>query len=52
MPLLRLDNVSPAYGHLAKLRAADVVRYEAAGGRIRYRLKHPKEMREIFSALR
>jgi len=45
----RLQTVS---GHLATLRAADLVRYERRGGRTRYWLKHPAETRRILAALR
>ena len=37
--------------HLAKLRTADLVRYDTAGGRTRYRLKHPRETRRLLAAL-
>jgi hypothetical protein len=37
--------------HLAKLRAADVVRYETAGKQTRYWLKHKPEMRGLLRAL-
>ncbi|MGH7775410.1 MAG: ArsR/SmtB family transcription factor [Candidatus Binatia bacterium] len=38
-------------GHLAKLRTADVVRYETAGGRTRYWLKHLEEMKAVLRVL-
>lgn len=38
--------------HLAKLRSADVVRYETAGGRTRYWLKSPNELRALFRSLK
>jgi DNA-binding transcriptional ArsR family regulator len=36
---------------LAALRLADVVRYETAGGRTKYRLKHLSETRRLLRAL-
>jgi DNA-binding transcriptional ArsR family regulator len=36
---------------LGALRLADVVRYETDGRRARYRLKHPREVRQILRAL-
>jgi DNA-binding transcriptional ArsR family regulator len=36
---------------LAALRLAEVVRYETDGQRARYRLKHPREVRQILRAL-
>jgi DNA-binding transcriptional ArsR family regulator len=36
---------------LAALRLAEVVRYETEGRRTRYRLKHPREVRQILRAL-
>ncbi|MBI2358752.1 MAG: winged helix-turn-helix transcriptional regulator [Deltaproteobacteria bacterium] len=36
---------------LAALRLADVVRYEAAGGHTKYRLKHLSETRRLLRAL-
>ncbi len=36
---------------LAALRLAEVVRYETEGRRTRYRLKHPREVRQILKAL-
>ena len=44
-------SVQTISGHLAKLRTADVVRYETAGGRTQYWLKHPKEVTGLFRAL-
>lgn len=38
--------------HLGRLRTADLVRYDTAGGRTRYRLKHPHETRRLVAALR
>ena len=43
--LARVSNV------LAALRLAEVVRYETAGGKVRYRLKHPRETRKLLAAL-
>ncbi len=37
--------------HLAKLRTADLVRYETDGRRTRYRLKHPGEIHRLLEAL-
>jgi DNA-binding transcriptional ArsR family regulator len=36
---------------LASLRFAEVVRYDSDGRRARYRLKHPRETRELLKAL-
>jgi DNA-binding transcriptional ArsR family regulator len=36
---------------LAALRLAEVVRYETDGRQARYRLKHPRETRELLQAL-
>jgi len=38
--------------HLAKLRTADLVRYQRADGHTRYRLKYPREARRLVAALR
>jgi len=43
-----VSRVSPV---LAALRLAEVVRYEADGRRARYRLKHPRQLRQILRAL-
>ena len=43
--LARVSNV------LAALRLAEVVRYETAGRKVRYRLKHPRETRKLLAAL-
>ena len=32
-------------GHLAKLRTADMVRYEAGGGKTQYWIKHAREIK-------
>jgi DNA-binding transcriptional ArsR family regulator len=37
--------------HLAKLRNADVVRYDTAGKETRYWLKHKSEMRALLKVL-
>ena len=37
--------------YLAALRLADVVRYDSDGKRNYYRLKHPREMRQLLAAL-
>ncbi len=36
---------------LGALRLAEIVRYETNGRHARYRLKHPREVRQILSAL-
>ena len=36
---------------IAKLRAADVVRYDTAGKEVRYWLKHKGEMQGLLKAL-
>ena len=36
---------------LASLRLAEVVRYDTDGRRARYRLKHPRETRDLLKAL-
>ncbi len=36
---------------LAALRLAEVVRYETEGRRATYRLKHPREVRQLLKAL-
>ncbi len=36
---------------LASLRLAEVVRYDTDGRKARYRLKHPRETRELLKAL-
>lgn len=36
---------------LASLRLAEVVRYDSDGRQARYRLKHPRETREVLKAL-
>jgi DNA-binding transcriptional ArsR family regulator len=44
-------SVQTVSGHLAKLRAADLVRYDTAGKEVRYWLKHKGETRELLKAL-
>ena len=44
-------SVQTVSGHLAKLRAADMVRYDTAGKEMRYWLKHNGETRELLKAL-
>ena len=44
-------SVQTVGGHLAKLRAADMVRYDSAGKQVRYWLKHRGETRGLLEAL-
>jgi DNA-binding transcriptional ArsR family regulator len=44
-------SVQTVSGHLAKLRAADVVRYSSAGKQVRYWLKHKRATRELLKAM-
>ena len=44
-------SVQTVSGHLAKLRAADIVRYDSAGREVRYWLKHRGETRALLKAL-
>jgi DNA-binding transcriptional ArsR family regulator len=44
-------SVQTVSGHLAKLRALDVVRYDSAGKEVRYWLKHRGETRGLLKAL-
>ncbi len=44
-------SVQTVSGHLAKLRAADIVRYDTAGKEVRYWLKHQGETRVLLKAL-
>jgi DNA-binding transcriptional ArsR family regulator len=44
-------SVQTVSGHLAKLRAADLVRYDTAGKEVRYWLKHKGETRALLKAL-
>ena len=43
--------VQTVSGHLAKLRAADVVRYDSVGKEVRYCLEHHGETRALLKAL-
>jgi predicted transcriptional regulator len=38
--------------HLAKLRVADVVRYDSKGRQVRYWLKHRKQSEDLLKVLR
>ena len=44
-------DVSTISVHLAKLRNADIVRYETAGKETRYWLKHSQEIKELMYVL-
>jgi DNA-binding transcriptional ArsR family regulator len=44
-------SVQTVSGHLAKLRVADMVRYDTAGKEVRYWLKHHGETRALLKAL-
>jgi DNA-binding transcriptional ArsR family regulator len=44
-------SVQTVSGHLAKLRAADIVRYDSDGKNVRYWLKHRSETRGLLKAL-
>jgi DNA-binding transcriptional ArsR family regulator len=44
-------SVQTVSGHLAKLRAADLVRYDTVGKEVRYWLKHRGETRALIKAL-
>ena len=44
-------SVQTVSGHLAKLRTADIVRYDSAGKEVRYWLKHRGETRGLLKAL-
>jgi DNA-binding transcriptional ArsR family regulator len=44
-------SVQTVSGHLAKLRAADIVRYDSDGKNVRYWLKHHGETRALLKAL-
>jgi len=44
-------SIQTVSSHLAKLRSADVVRYDSAGRQVRYRLKHKRETRELLKAM-
>ncbi len=43
--------ISTISSHLAKLRAADVVRYDTRGKETRYWLKHKSEMRGLLKTM-
>jgi len=43
-------SVQTVSSHLAKLRAADIVRYDTAGKQVRYWLKHRGETRALLKA--
>ena len=44
-------SVQTVSGHLAKLRAADLVRYDTDGKQVRYWLKHKRETSKLLKAL-
>lgn len=44
-------SVSRVSNVLAALRLAEVVRYQPAGRKVRYRLKYPRETRKLLAAL-
>jgi DNA-binding transcriptional ArsR family regulator len=44
-------SVQTVSGHLAKLRAADLVRYDSDGKQVRYWLKHKRDTRNLLNAL-
>jgi DNA-binding transcriptional ArsR family regulator len=44
-------SVQTVSGHLAKLKAADVVRYDSKGRQVRYWLKHRGETQELLKIL-
>jgi len=44
-------SVQTVSGHLAKLRAADLVRYDTDGKQVRYWLKHKRDTRNLLKAL-
>jgi DNA-binding transcriptional ArsR family regulator len=44
-------SVQTVSGHLAKLRTADIVRYDSAGKEVHYWLKHRGETRGLLKAL-
>ena len=45
-------SVQTVSGHLAKLRSADIVRYDSEGKNVRYWLKHRGETRGLLRALK
>ena len=44
-------SVQTVSGHLAKLRAADLVRYDTDGKQVRYWLKHKRDTSRLLKAL-
>ena len=44
-------SVQTVSGHLAKLRAADLVRYDSDGKQVRYWLKHKRDTQSLLKAL-
>ena len=44
-------SIQTVSGHLAKLRALDLVRYDSKGKEVRYWLKHKRETSELLKAL-
>jgi DNA-binding transcriptional ArsR family regulator len=44
-------SIQTVSGHLAKLRAADLVRYDTDGKRVRYWLKHKRDTSRLLKAL-
>ena len=44
-------DISTISAHLAKLRTADIVRYETVGKEVRYWLKHGNEIKELMNVL-
>ncbi len=44
-------SIQTVSGHLAKLRAADLVRYDSKGKEVRYWLKHKRETGDLLKAL-
>jgi DNA-binding transcriptional ArsR family regulator len=44
-------SVQTVSGHLAKLRAADLVRYDTNGKQVRYWLKHKRDTSKLLKAL-
>jgi DNA-binding transcriptional ArsR family regulator len=44
-------SVQTVSGHLAKLRAADLVRYDTDGKQVRHRLKHKRDTSNLLKAL-
>ena len=44
-------SVQAVSSHLAKLRAADIVRYSTAGREVRYWLKHKRATRDLLKSV-